>query len=104
MNPPAPMKSSAPAEWATIGAVLVYTIAALLHAPPILSFLPALQSFPVKPAIAWYSWLVFDALAGVSAGLVGHFLGRRPPWIVTWLAIAASLVALILRERHWFPG
>lgn len=98
-----------PGAWwgATVGAVLVYTTAALVPFPPSLYFFPRLGSWgflalPGEPAIRWYGWMIYAAVGGLSGIVVGRFIHRRPPWALAWLIAAMSLLVLAWHERQWF--
>lgn len=98
-----------PAAWwgATVGAVLVYTVAALANFLPTLYFSPrpgswGFHALPGEPVIRWYGWLVYAAAGALCGSVIGSFIRRRPPWALAWLIAAASLLVLAWHERQWF--
>lgn len=100
---------SKPGPWwgATVGAVLAYASAVLVHWPPPLYFYPRLGSWDFavlagEPAVRWFGWVAYAAVGGLVGMVVGRFIDRRPPWSLVWVLATVVFLLLAWHERQWF--
>ena len=92
---------------ASAGAVVGYTVAALIPHLPVLYYFPRLGEWSFanqagEPAIRWYGWMLYSVAAALLGIAGGWFLKRRPSWTLICVIATVSLLLLSWHERDWF--